>query len=94
MGYCLNAVTMRTRAQLQLGAWKVSLLFGFGASGCVLGLETPAAGPKLERPEQRAETPPPRPKNCGADCRWSPGYWHWDGGGYVWVEGRWERQRG
>jgi len=71
-----------------------SALLALMASSCVLGLDSPAAGPKLERPEARSETPPPRPKDCEADCRWSPGYWHWDGGGYVWVEGRWERGPG
>jgi hypothetical protein len=73
-------------------AWMTSALLGFGASGCVLGVETPAAGPKLERPDAPFETPAPRPKDCAANCRWSPGYWHWDGGAYVWVAGYWERE--
>jgi hypothetical protein len=73
--------------------WLASALLGLAASSCVLGLETPRAGPKLDRPEDRSETPAPRPKDCAADCHWSPGYWHWDGGGYVWVDGHWERGR-
>lgn len=79
-------MTARVRAHAHLTA-----LLVFAASGCVLGLESPAAGPKLERPEARAETPGPKPAGCAADCRWSPGYWHWDGGGYVWAPGQWER---
>jgi hypothetical protein len=86
---------MWTHAQLRFEARKLSLV-GFAAlalatPGCVLGLETPASGPKQDRPPERAETPPPKPKACGNGCRWSPGYWHWDGGGYVWVEGHWEQ---
>lgn len=81
---------MWTRAQFRFEARLTSLLFGLATSGCVLGLETPAVGAKSDRPPAREEVPPPKPKSCGADCRWSPGYWHWDGGGYVWVEGRWE----
>jgi hypothetical protein len=74
-------------------AWLASVLFGLTASSCVLGLPTPSAGPKLERPEPRSETATPRPKDCTGDCRWSPGYWHWDGGGHVWINGHWERSR-
>jgi hypothetical protein len=32
--------------------------------------------------------PPPR-----VGYIWAPGYWRWDGGRYVWAEGRWERAR-
>lgn len=80
----------RTRAR-NPKVWLVCAALAFGASSCVLGLETPAAGPKLARPEDVHEEPSPRPKDCDDACRWSPGYWHWEGGGYVWVEGRWER---
>ncbi|HWA77190.1 MAG TPA: YXWGXW repeat-containing protein [Polyangiaceae bacterium] len=91
MGYCLKIVAMWTRAQHRIAAWQLGLTLALSTSGCVLGLETPAAGPKHERPEARLETPPPKPKDCESDCRWSPGYWHWDGGGYVWVDGHWEQ---
>jgi hypothetical protein len=32
--------------------------------------------------------PPPR-----AGYVWAPGYWRWDGGRHVWVDGRWMRAR-
>jgi D-alanyl-D-alanine dipeptidase len=32
--------------------------------------------------------PPPR-----AGYVWAPGYWRWDGGRHVWVDGRWMRER-
>jgi len=63
------------------------------ATGCVLGAETPVAGPPGERPPPREETPGQKPKGCGANCEWSPGYWHWQGGGYAWISGHWEERR-
>jgi hypothetical protein len=36
-------------------------------------------------PALRAEPVPPPP---GASYIWRPGYWHWNGSGYVWVGGR------
>ncbi len=32
-----------------------------------------------------------RPHAPGPDYYWVPGYHRWDGHGYIWVEGRWER---
>lgn len=68
--------------------WVAALL----ATGCVLGLRGEPAAPP-DRPAPRKETVAPKPANCAADCRYLPGYWHWDGGGYVWIPGRWERDR-
>jgi hypothetical protein len=34
------------------------------------------------------EAPPPR-----AGFVWAPGYWRWDGGRHVWVDGHWMRER-
>ncbi len=63
------------------------------APACVVGVATPASGPATEPPLPREETPPPAPRDCSPECRWSPGYWHWDGIGNVWVAGHWERRR-
>lgn len=61
--------------------------------GCVLGVEPPGTPLRGESPA-REEAPGAQPVECqkpGANCRWSPGYVHWDGGREVWVEGHWER---
>jgi hypothetical protein len=34
------------------------------------------------------EVPPPR-----AGYVWAPGYWRWEGGRHVWVDGRFIRER-
>jgi len=39
-------------------------------------------------PAIRFERRLPRP---GVEFVWVPGYWHWRGGAYVWIGGRWDR---
>jgi hypothetical protein len=68
----------------------VSLLL----TGCVLGLDSRGPARAGKRPPPRAETPAPRPRDCGRGCVYRPGYWHFQGGGYAWVEGGWEREAG
>lgn len=58
--------------------------------GCVVGAERPVIGPASDPPPGREEPRPSRPPHCD-ECRWSPGYWHWDGANYEWVTGHWER---
>ncbi|MFZ5889877.1 MAG: YXWGXW repeat-containing protein [Myxococcota bacterium] len=70
--------------------WGATLLL---LDGCVLGLRPDPSAQPSERPAPREETPGPKPRDCQPACRWVPGYWHWDGGGYVWIAGRWERAR-
>lgn len=70
--------------------WVATLLT---ASGCVLGIRADPTGSPAERPPARDEAPGPKPKDCGDDCRFVPGYWHWDGGNYEWISGRWEHGR-
>jgi hypothetical protein len=72
-------------------ALAVAVALGLFTAGCVVGVDTPASGPPPSRPDARDETPPPRPSSCAPECRWSPGYWHWDGTNQVWVAGHWER---
>lgn len=33
-------------------------------------------------------------RSPGAGHVWTPGYWAWNGGGYVWVAGSWQRSPG
>lgn len=43
----------------------------------------PAASPPAPLPEFVQEQPAP-------GMLWTPGCWHWDGEGYVWLPGHWE----
>jgi hypothetical protein len=43
------------------------------------------APPPPPKPE-----PPPRPPAREVRLVWTPGYWQWDGRGYVWVGGSWQ----
>ncbi|MGC4093567.1 MAG: YXWGXW repeat-containing protein [Polyangiaceae bacterium] len=80
---------MRTFARL-LGLLTVMSF----SSGCVVGLRSEPSAFPSEPPPAREETPGPKPPQCGPSCRFLPGYWHWDGGGYVWVAGHWEQTGG
>jgi len=72
---------------MNLAARRIALGASLVSSACVLGY-SPARTDAPDAP--LSESIPPRPAECGPGCRWSAGYWHWDGGGYVWVPGRWE----
>jgi hypothetical protein len=44
-------------------------------------------------PPPQPETVPLRPAS-GEDLIWRPGHWNWDGRGYAWVPGEYERFTG
>lgn len=48
-------------------------------SGEALSTSQPPPPPQVEEPP-----PPPQPH-----LTWTPGYWYWEGGNYVWVAGAW-----
>jgi hypothetical protein len=61
--------------------------------GLVLLTASPAASPanigfsvNVNPPPPVVETPPPPPPTPGTV--WTPGYWSWNGTGYVWVPGQ------
>jgi len=39
-------------------------------------------------PPAKAEAPPP-PATASATLVWTPGYWAWNGGAYIWIDGAW-----
>jgi WXXGXW repeat (2 copies) len=50
--------------------------------------------PAVDVEVQATEAPPPLPDYDQPPCPedgylWTPGYWHWGGGGYYWVPGTW-----
>jgi hypothetical protein len=52
----------------------------------------PPLNPYPPPPPPRVEAAPPPPRET---LVWEPGRWHWDGRGYVWVNGHYvERQVG
>ena len=57
---------------------------GVTVAAPVPGGEVVATAP----PPDYVETPPPAP---GVGFVWIGGFWDWDGGHYVWRDGRWDR---
>lgn len=41
-----------------------------------------------EPPAPRYEVIPPPPRHRRDIAVWSPGHWHWNGRGWVWISGR------
>lgn len=54
-------------------------------ASAAVGIDIQIAPPP---PPHAVVVPPARP-----GWVWAPGYWRWDGGRHVWVEGRWLRER-
>jgi hypothetical protein len=58
------------------------LLAVLGVTGCVVA--PPPPNPYPPPPAPRVEVAPPPPRETVV---WEPGRWHWDGHGYVWING-------
>ncbi len=80
------------------------LTIGFAASfnGCTCTAETSGGGyvaPPAQETVYESEPPPPPapvveapPPSPGPEYVWIGGYHRWDGHGYVWVHGRYDRR--
>ena len=72
---------------ISFGALACSLTLactGALALGCVDDA-APAQTPPAPAPFEESVSSPPAP-----GMLWTPGCWHWDGSGYVWLPGHWD----
>jgi hypothetical protein len=82
MFICSTAV-LRTLFALTVIALSAASGPSFSAVNFSFGIE-------VAPPPPPAEAPPPPPRQGFV---WAPGYRNWDGGRYVWVQGRWMEAR-